>query len=147
MSSQSSRPRETFRSLDIRQKGRLCAEQGYRQTWSKTVKKRSVQSKWSDVFLEQLICSQSKYFLCFMESEILSPCWQDLCHWSSPWTRHIYSQHPILFLLRFTFILSSHLPLGFPSGLIPSGFFIGNLWVFILLAMLPTCSAAVIVLA
>ena len=44
------------------------------------MKERSVQFKWSDVFLEKLtyVLRQSKYFLCFMESEDLSPCWKDL---------------------------------------------------------------------
>jgi hypothetical protein len=55
--------------------------------------------------------------------------------------RSIQSIQPHLNSLRSTVILSSHLRLGLPSGLFPSGFFTKILYAFLFSPILATCPA------
>jgi hypothetical protein len=67
-------------------------------------------------------------------------------HWSLSWARSIQSppSHPIS--LRSILILSTHLRLGLPNGLLPSGFPTNILYAFLLSPIRATCPAHVILL-
>jgi hypothetical protein len=67
-------------------------------------------------------------------------------HWSLSWARSIQSipSHPIS--LRSILLLSTHLRLGLPSGLYPSGFPTNILYAFLVSPIRPTCSAHLILL-
>jgi hypothetical protein len=52
-------------------------------------------------------------------------------HWSLSWVRWIQSIPPYPTSLRYILVLSSHLHLGLPSGLFPSGFPVKTPYVFL----------------
>jgi hypothetical protein len=56
------------------------------------------------------------------------------------------THHAVLFLLRFIYMLSSHLRVGLPSGLFPSGFPTKILHPFLFYPMRATCHAHLIFL-
>jgi hypothetical protein len=58
----------------------------------------------------------------FIEPRFALPCSQEPSTNPIPGPDESRPYHPILYLLRSILILSSHLRLGIPSGLIPSGF-------------------------
>jgi hypothetical protein len=67
-------------------------------------------------------------------------------HWSLSWARSIQStpSHPIS--PRFILILSTHLRLGHPSGLLPYGFLINILYAFLFSPIRATCPAYLMLL-
>jgi hypothetical protein len=67
-------------------------------------------------------------------------------HWSLSWATSIQSNpsHPIS--LRSILMLPTHLRLGLPSGLYPSGFPNNILYAFIFSPIRPTCPAHLILL-
>jgi hypothetical protein len=67
-------------------------------------------------------------------------------HWSLSWTRRTQStpSHPIS--LSYILILSTHLRLGLPSGLFPSGFPINNLRAFLFSSIRDACPVHLIIL-
>jgi hypothetical protein len=62
-------------------------------------------------------------------------------HWSLSWARSIHSVPPHYVSLRFILILSTHLRLGLPGSLFPSGFPTIILYTFPLFALRATCPA------
>ena len=73
------------------------------------MKERSVQVKWSDVFLEKLICSQTvKIFPMFYGIWSFISTLKRSGHWSSPWTRLSIHSIPSYFRkIHFHIILPS----------------------------------------
>jgi hypothetical protein len=65
-----------------------------------------------------------------MEPQCSLPCSQEPVTGPYPEPDESSSQHSILFLYKFVFLLPSHLCLGLPSGLFLSGFPIKILYAF-----------------
>jgi hypothetical protein len=89
------------------------------------------------------LCSHSRTSQHFMEPEGSVPCSQEppsIGPYSEPYQSNPY--HPILF--RSILILSTHLRLGVPSGLFPSGFPTNKLHTFLFSPIRATCPAHLI---
>ena len=100
---------------------------------------------WSRVLLEKLIGSQlARNSPHFMECEVHYHIHN--CHLSLSWATSIQSlaSHPTSW--RSVLILSSHLCLGLPSGLFPSGFPTKTLYTPLLSPLCTTCPAHLILL-
>jgi hypothetical protein len=81
-----------------------------------------------------------------MEPEGSLPSSQDLSTSTYPEPDQSSPQHSMLSLQRFTLMLSIHLRLGLPSGLLPSGFPTSNLYMFLFSPIRATCQAHLILL-
>jgi hypothetical protein len=94
--------------------------------------------------ISRQLCSYSKTFRDFMEHVSSLPCIQESS--TSPYPEPDQSNlyHPIS--LSSILILYTHLRLGFPSGLFPSGFPTNILYVFLFSPIRATCPAYVILL-
>ena len=78
---------------------------------------------WSGVLLEKLTGLQLvKKFPAFYGTREFITALPSACHLSLSWASSIQSRHPHPNSRRPILILSSHLRLGLPSGLFPSGF-------------------------
>ena len=78
---------------------------------------------WSGVLLEKLTGLQLvKKFRAFYGTRRFITALTSARHLSLSWASSIQSTHPHLTSQRSSLILSSHLCLGLPSGLLPSGF-------------------------
>ena len=84
---------------------------------------------WGRVFLEKLIGFQLvKKFPVFDGTQSFITAFTSARHLSLSWAGSIQSISPHPTSLRFILMLSSHLRLGLPSGLFPSGFSTNNLY-------------------
>jgi hypothetical protein len=81
------------------------------------------QTPWSRVLPEKLKCPELlKKFPAFYETRRFITVYISARHLSLAWARSIHSTPPHPTSRRSILILSSHLRLGLPSGLLPSGF-------------------------
>jgi hypothetical protein len=92
--------------------------------WSKD-KTRKQLTSWSQALLEKPpIVQPFKNFPAFYGTRMFITVFTRALHWSLSRARVIQytPSHPISLSLRYILILSTHLHLGLPSGLFPSGF-------------------------
>ena len=104
-------------------------------------------TSWSRVLLEKLTGFQlNKKFPTFYGTQRFITAFTSACHLSLSWASSIQSLplHPTSW--RSTLILSSHLLLGLPSGLFPSGFPTKTLYTPLLSPIRATCPAHLILL-
>jgi hypothetical protein len=92
------------------------------------------------------VCSYSRTSQHFTEPQGLLPSSQEASTCSYPEPYHSSPLHPFLISLRAILILSTHLRLGLPSGLFPSGFPTNILYVFLLSPIRATFTAYLILL-
>jgi hypothetical protein len=71
-----------------------------------------------------------KNFPAFYGTRRFNTVFTRVLHWSLSWARPMQSVPPYPICLRSILILSPHLRLGLPSGLLPSGFLTNILYVF-----------------
>jgi hypothetical protein len=77
----------------------------------------------AELFLRsRQLCSHSRTSQHFMEPEVSIPCSKGPSTCSHPEPYQSNPHHPILSLIRSILMLSTHLRLGLPSDLFPSGF-------------------------
>jgi hypothetical protein len=91
------------------------------------------------------LCSYSRTYQHFMEPEGSLPCSQETSTGPYPEPDQSNSYHPMLFQ-RPILILSTHLRLGLPSGLFPSGILTNILHAFLFSPISATCPAHLILL-
>ena len=102
---------------------------------------------WSGVLLEKLTSFQlAKKFPTFYGTWRFITSFTSACHLTLPWASSIQSIPPHPTSWRSILILSSHLLLGLPSGLLPSGFPIKILYTPLISPIHATCSAHLIIL-
>jgi hypothetical protein len=82
-----------------------------------------------------------------MEPEGSLPCSQELSTGPYPEADRSSPYHPILSPLRSILILSTHLRLGLPNGLLPSGFPTNILYLLLFSPIHATCPAHLILMA
>jgi hypothetical protein len=91
------------------------------------------------------LCSYSRTSQHLMEPESSLPCSQESSTGLYPESDRSTPYHPIL-SLRYILILYTHLRLGLPSGLFPSGFPTNILFAFLVFSIRATCPAHLIFL-
>ena len=102
---------------------------------------------WSRVLLEKLTVSQLvKKFPTFYGNRRFITAFRSAHRLSQPWARSIQSMTPHSIAWRSILILSSHLHLVLPSGLLPSGFPTKTLHTPLLSPIRATCPAHLILL-
>ena len=95
---------------------------------------------WSRVYLEKLTGLQLvKKFLAFCGTWRFITAFTSAHHLSLSWASSIHSMPPHPTSWRFIIMLSSHLCLGLPSGLLPSGFPTKTLYMPVLSSIHTTC--------
>jgi hypothetical protein len=90
------------------------------------------------------LCSHSRNSQHFMEPKGSLPCSQEPSAGPYPEPDQSTPSHPLS--LRSILILSTHLCLGLPSGLLPSGFHTNILYAFLFSPIRATCHAHLIIL-
>ena len=107
-----------------------------------------VLTPWSRVFLEKLTVPQLvKNFPAFYGTRRFVTAFTSAHHLSLSWASLIQSMPPYPTSWRSIRILSSHLCLGLPSGLVPSGFPTKTLYAPLLSPIHATCPAHLILLS
>ena len=102
---------------------------------------------WSRVLLEKLGSLQLvKKFPAFYGTRMFLTALTSARHLSLSWARPIQFSYPDPTSWRYILIISSHLRLGLPRGLFPSGFPTSTLYTPLPSPILATCSAHLIVL-
>ena len=102
---------------------------------------------WSRVLLQKLTGLQLvKKFPAFYGIRKCITAFTSARHLSLSWARSIQSLPPHPTFWRSILLLSSHLHLGLPSGLFPSGFHTKTLYTPLLFPIIATCPAHLILL-
>jgi len=102
---------------------------------------------WCRVLLEKLTGLQLvKKFPAFHRTPRFITALTNVCHLSLSWARTIQSIYPHPTSWRSVLILSTHLRLGFPSGLLPSGLPTKTLYIPLSSPICATCPAHLILL-